>query len=69
MGDLGTNIDAPYARQPVVQARALRYLERTGNADVAEALGLVADPVADLARRAKALSDMGGRHAPAEGAS
>lgn len=41
MSDLQTPIDRPYAQQPETRAAALRFLERTGNADVAAALGLV----------------------------
>ena len=37
---------------------AARYLTRTGNADVLEALGLVADPIAARQARAKAMADM-----------
>lgn len=41
MSDLGVNLDKAYAQQPETQAAALRFLQRTGNADVAAALGLV----------------------------
>lgn len=43
------------------QAGALRYLQRTGNADVAQVLGLVPDPVAEQTRRNKALIDLGSK--------
>lgn len=42
---LTTELGAPYARQPETLAAALRYLERSGNADVAEVLGLTGPPV------------------------
>lgn len=45
MSSLQTPIDAPYARHPETLAAALRYLERSGNADVAEVLGLVEPPL------------------------
>ena len=43
------------------RADAVTYLERTGNSDLLPILGLVADPVAERARRAKALVDMGSK--------
>ena len=56
---LTTRLDVPYAQQPETRAAAVRYLERTGNADVAVILGLVEDPVAAERAREKALRDMG----------
>lgn len=38
---VATHLDRPYGQQPAVRAAAARYLERTGNADVADMLGLV----------------------------
>lgn len=56
---LTTRLDTPYAQQPETRAAAVRYLERTGNLDVAMALGLVDDPVAAERARQKALRDIG----------
>lgn len=56
---LTTRLDTPYAQQPETRAAALRYLERTGNLDVATILGLVDDPIAAERAREKALRDMG----------
>jgi len=39
-----TRLDRPYGQQPETRAAAVRYLERTGNADVLGALGLVDEP-------------------------
>lgn len=39
--NLGTELDRTFAPTPAIQADALAYLERTGNADLAEMLGLV----------------------------
>lgn len=38
-----TRLDRPYGQQPETRAAATRYLERTGNADLAAALGLTDD--------------------------
>jgi len=48
-----TDVDRSYL-DPETKAAALQYLQRTGNADVAEALGLVVDPIAAARSRAKA---------------
>lgn len=42
--NLETHLDRPYAQQPATRAAAVRVLERTGNADLAEVLGLVDEP-------------------------
>lgn len=44
-GNMATQIDRPYAQQDHVRAAAIRFLERTGNADMLEPLGL-AEPEA-----------------------
>jgi hypothetical protein len=46
MSDLETvgDVMRDVARRAVLRAKALRYVTRTGNADVAEALGLVDAP-------------------------
>lgn len=61
MSDLGAGLDRSTAPSEAVRAAAVAYLERSGTADVAQALGLADDPVADLARRAKAVGDMRGK--------
>jgi len=38
-----TRLDRPYGQQPETRAAATRYLERTGNADLLAALGLIDD--------------------------
>jgi hypothetical protein len=43
------------------RVKATWYLVRTGNADLLQMLGLVADPVAEQARKAKALVETGQR--------
>lgn len=43
-GDLRTQIDRPYAQQPETREAARRVLERTGNADLIEILGLAEKP-------------------------
>lgn len=43
MRDFSTHLDRPYAQQDETRAAATRYLERSGNADVAAALGLADD--------------------------
>lgn len=40
---VATHLDRPYGQQPETRAAAARYLERTGNADVLDMLGLVDD--------------------------
>lgn len=68
MSDLDVTLDRPYAQQAETRAAAVRYLKRTGNADVLEALGLVADPVAEERGRAKALAELKNkRMSPAPG--
>jgi hypothetical protein len=57
MASMGTKIERTHL-PPETRADAIRYLSRTGNADVLEALGLVADPVAEERSRAKALAEM-----------
>lgn len=42
---VATRLDRPYGQTPEAQAAALRYLRSSGNADVAEALGLVEPPI------------------------
>lgn len=61
MADLGVNLDKPYAQQPETRAAAVRFLERSGNTDVAEALGLVEDPIAAARSRAKAAAELHGK--------
>lgn len=48
--DFADAVDRPYGQRPATRAAALAYLERTGNADVAAALGLIdaPDPVEGL---------------------
>lgn len=48
-----TTLDRSYL-DPETREAAKRYLQRTGNADVMEALGLVEDPIATERSRAKA---------------
>lgn len=43
MSSIATHLDQPYAQQPETRAAALRFLERTGNGDVAKMLGLIED--------------------------
>ena len=60
---MGTEIERTYLA-PETRADAIRYLTRTGNADVLEALGLVVDPVAAERSAAKARAMLNG-HGPA----
>jgi hypothetical protein len=53
MASMSTEIERTHLA-PETRADAIRYLTRTGNTDVLEALGLVADPVAAERSRAKA---------------
>jgi len=46
MSILDQTLDRPYGQQPETRAAAVRYLTRTGNADLAEMLGLGDDPEA-----------------------
>lgn len=41
--DFAIRVQLPYAQQAETRAAAARYLERSGNADVAAALGLAED--------------------------
>lgn len=52
------------SEDPETRAAAARYLTRTGNADLLEALGLVVDPVAAERSAAKARAMLNG-HGPA----
>jgi hypothetical protein len=61
VSDLGVNLDKPYAQQPEIQAAAIAYLQRTGNADVMVVLGLVEDPVVAERSRAKAKAALRGK--------
>lgn len=47
---MATEVDGPYARDPQTRDAARRYLERTGNADLAEMLGLAEAAPADRCR-------------------
>jgi len=58
-----TQIDRGYLA-PETRAAAIRYITRTGNADVLEALGLVADPVAAERTAAKARAMFNGHNLP-----
>lgn len=60
-----TRLDRPYGQQPETRAAATRYLERTGNADLLGALGLVdeeqpAHPVCPACDRPLIKSKQGG---------
>ena len=64
MSQMGTEIERTHLA-PATRADAIRYLTRTGNADVLEALGLVVDPVAAERSAAKARAMFNGHNLPA----
>lgn len=64
MSQMGTEIERTHLA-PATRADAIRYLERTGNADVLEALGLVVDPIAVERTAAKARAMLNGHNPPA----
>jgi hypothetical protein len=61
--NLSTQLDRTHLPEET-RADAISYLTRSGNADVLEALGLVADPIAAERSRAKALAGLNAK-APA----
>jgi hypothetical protein len=63
MSNMSTEIERTFL-PPETRDAAIRYLERTGNADVMEALGLVVDLVAAERSAAKARAMLNG-HGPA----
>lgn len=62
MSQIGTEIDRGYLT-PETRSAAARYLTRSGNADVLEALGLTPDPIAEERSAAKARAMLNGKAA------